>query len=500
MNERHGRKSSNDEEEHTLIVEQFAKPKTSRPGRAAIITAVGAGTFVFAFQVAALLVTLPAMTAFFRPPFPVEWAITVYLLFLTGLLVLCGRIGDLLGARRLYIAGLMAFTGASLLCAIAVSPSFLLLARAVQGIGAALSAANSPAILTRNLLPEHRGGALGWQAAMTYLGLAVGASLGGYAVTHFAWRAVFLLDLPFGMIAIWLGVNAVPVDPGQAKTGDRIRVLNTILWITCLTSLLLALSRSAEWGWRSSRTLALLLFFLTALVSFVLLERESPGPLIEFSLFTSKGFSIAVLSELLLYLAVYALGFLVPILIVRGRGMAPAWAGVLLTTQSVMRMLIAPMGGVVSDWFGTRVVLAAGTTLFALGILVLACISNSGSILNLAMAMAMIGLGSGVFVPANSSRLLSHAPVHRHGSASGLLATARNLGMLLGVAIAAAAYSTSLPVSIGRVAVLSGVRTGLSIAFFAAAALLLTNCISDLGDVWASSVHRAPSPSSIIGK
>ena len=491
---------SSSEQEDAVIVAQIVEPTTSRPGRAAVIAAVGAGTFVFAFQVSALLVALPAMTTFFRPPFPVESAVTVYLLFLTGLLVLCGRIGDWLGARRLYLAGLLAFTAASLLCVIAVSPSFLLLARAVQGIGAALSAANAPAILTRNLQPEHRGGAPGWQASMTYLGLAIGASLGGYAVTHFAWRAVFLLDMPFAMIAIWLGVSAVPVDLGRATTGDRIPVLNTILWITCLTSLLLALNRSAEWGWRSSRTLGLVFFFLTALVGFVHLERDSPSPLIQFSLFKSRGFSIAVLNELLVYLAVYALGFLVPILIVRGRGMAPAWAGMLLTTQSVMRMLIAPLGGIVSDWFGTRVVLSAGTALFALGILLLTCNSNSGSIVNLAMAMATIGLGSGVFVPANSSRLLSHAPVHRHGSASGLLATARNLGMMLGVAIAAAAYSTSLPGSIGRVAVLSGVRTGLTIVFLAAAALLLTNWISDLGDVWASGIQRIPSPSSIIGK
>ena len=444
----------------------------------AIIAAIGAGTFVFALQVAELLVALPSMTSFLRPPLSTDWAVTTYLLSLCSLLVLFGRVGDVFGTKRIYVAGLLVFTGASLLCAMAKSPWPFLLARAAQGVGSALSAANSPAILSRNLFPERRGRALGWQASMTYLGLTVGPTIGAYAVAHFAWRAIFLLDIPVGGLAIGLGVWAIPRDVFEATANVGIRISETFIWLVCLVSLLGALSGSAEWGWRSAKTGGLLFVSLVAFATFVVTERRYARPLVDLTLFRTRGFSIAVAGELLFYLALYGLGFLVPILIVRGRGMAPGWAGMLLTIQSIIRTLIAPVSGIASDRFGTRAVLSTGTIFFSVGILIIACTSKFGSIMVLAIAIAFVGLGTGVFVPANSSRLLSSAPLQHHGMASGVLATARNLGMMLGVAMAAAAYSGSLVTS-GEETVLFGVRRGLSFVLLASAAVLFASWIPD---------------------
>lgn len=452
------------------FVNQLAEPGTSFRRESMIVAAAGAGTFVFAFQISALLVALPAMRSFLRPPLSAEWVITVYLLCLSTLLLLLGKAGDLLGTKSVYIAGLVAFTGASLLCAVAHSPSLFLFGRAIQGIGAALSAANSPAIVTTNLLPQNRGQALGWQAAMTYLGLTVGPSIGAYAIAHFVWRVVFLIELPFGFVAIFLAIYAIPHDAKRTTGRFNIPVSDAIVWLACLTPLLLALSRGAQWGWRSPKTGGLLLLSFIAFVVFVVVQGRSSNPLVDPTLFRSRVFSAALLIELLFYVALYALGFLIPILVVRGRALAPVWTGVLFTIQSILRMCTAPISGLASDRYGARIVISVGTAFFAAGALFLVCISGYGSIPILAIGMAIIGLGTGIFVPANSSRLLKDAPLHHHGTAAGALATARNLGMMLGVAIAAAVYSSSLPETGGRPAELLATRSALSIVFLVAVA------------------------------
>ncbi len=477
----------------TAIANQFTFSKASFARERGVIAAVGAGTFVFAFQVAALLVALPSMAAFLRPPFSTQWAVTTYLLFLSTLLVFFGSIGDLLGSRRVYLAGLIAFTAASFFCALANTPSLFLLGRAVQGIGAALSAANSPAILTRNIPAEHRGRALGWQAAMTYLGLAIGPTIGAYAVAHFEWRAVFLVEIPVGLIAIFLGTCAIPKDSRAASSKARIHISEVFFWIACITPLLFALGRGAEWGWRSPRIIFLLLVSLIGFVSFARAARRNADSLIDLSLFDSRGFSIAVFAEFLFYLALYAIGFLAPILVIHGRGMAAAWAGVLFTIQSVLRMVVAPMSGIASDRYGTRAVVSTGTLLFLFGIFSFLCMSNTGPILGLAVAAAFIGLGTGAFVPANSSRLLSLAPVRRHGMASGILATARNLGMMFGVAVAAAAYYHS-SASGGTEEILAGIRSGLSIALLAAAVTLFAVWVPENGSVRSGLLRNSTLP------
>jgi EmrB/QacA subfamily drug resistance transporter len=461
------------------FVHQLAMPETSLRRESIIIAAVGAGTFAFAFQVSALLTALPAMRSFLRPPLSTEWVMTAYLLCLSTLLLLLGRIGDLFGTKKVYVAGLAIFSGASLLCALAGSPYLFLFGRALQGIGAALAAANSPAILTRNLLSQNQGRALGWQAGMTYLGLALGPSAGGYLISRWEWRAVFLSGLPIGILAVLLAIYAVPRDTNQSAGRSHLPLSTAVLWLACLTPLLFALSRGAQWGWSSPKTGGLLLVSVIALFSFVVAQRRSSTPLLDLALFQRRIFSSALLGELLFYMSLYAIGFLIPILVVRGRALPPAWTGMLLTTQSVLRMCMAPISGSASDRYGTRIVVSLGAAVFAAGVLILACASGYGSMPALAIGMAIVGLGTGTFIPANSSRLLKEAPVHQHGTAAGALATARNLGMMLGVAIAAAVYSSSLPALGGREAELSATRNGLAMVFLIAAATLAVSRIRE---------------------
>jgi MFS family permease len=460
------------------FVNTTTEPEATFRRESMIVAAAGAGTFVFAFQVSALLAALPVMRSFLQPPLSTEWIMTVYLLCLSTLLLPLGKIGDLLGTKKVYLAGLAGFGCGSLVCAVASVPCLFLFGRAIQGVSAALVASNSPAILTRNLLRQNHGRALGWQAGMTYLGLTVGPAVSAYLISRGSWRAVFLIVLSFAFIAFLLAIYAVPPDKTRTINRFKFPLVNATAWFVFLMLLLLALSRGAQWGWRSPRTGGLLLLSFAALIVFVAAQGRSRDPLVEPALFQSRIFSAALLNELLFYIALYAIGFLVPILVVRGRGLAAAWTGVLLTTQSVLRMCIAPIGGLASDRYGTRVIIFLGSTLFASGALILICVSGNGPVSTLVVGMAMIGLGTGAFVPANSSQLLKEAHRDHQGTAAGALATARNLGMMLGVAIAAAVYSSSLPALAGKTGELSATRTGLGVVLLIAAATLAIGRIS----------------------
>jgi MFS family permease len=265
-------------------------------------------------------------------------------------------------------------------------------------------------------------------------------------------------------------------------------ILETVVWMMSLLPLLLALNRSTEWGWRSGKIVSLLAVSLLASVVFVCAELRKTSPLIDIRMFAAESFSIPVSAEFLFYLALYAVGYLVPILVITGRGMPPAWVGMLLATQSLIRTVAAPSGGMLADRLGTRRVLATGSLLFLVAILILVSACSSGSIVTFLVASGLIGLGTGAFVPPNSSRLLSAVTPNRRAIASAVLATARNLGMMFGLAAAAAAYSNSVSALKGPGKILWGIRAGLSIALLATATAVLISWVAD--DRWAAAKIR----------
>jgi EmrB/QacA subfamily drug resistance transporter len=443
---------------------------------AALIAAIGAGTFVFSFQVAAVLVALPALGGFMHPAIPAGWIVTTYLLCLAALLLLFGRLGDVYGNRRLYLAGLGLFTAASLGCAVAGGPLLLLCARAAEGIGAALASANSPALLARHLPPERRGRALGFQATMTYLGLAIGPAVAAFLLPRFTWRGIFLIDVPVGILAIGLALYALPQDC-LPRLRVPIRWSGPALWLACLVPLLFALSQGSQWGW-SSRPVVTLFVVSPAVFSVLIFrERRSSFPFVDFALFRSAEFSLSVACEASFYLGIYATGFLIPILVIRSRGLGAATAGVLLTTQALVRMVFSPLAGMASDRFGTARMILSGGAVFAFGALLLWLLSQDGSLPMLGFAVALLGLGTSFFVPANSARLFASAPVANHGMAAGTLATARNLGMLLGTAGAAAACARSLHGNGAGAELAADLRTALGYVFAVAVLTWIANVI-----------------------
>ena len=454
-----------------------------RTGSWWILAAVGAGTFMSALDSSVVNVALPAMRASFGADVAaVQWIVTVYLLTVSATLLGFGRLGDLAGHRNVYLWGFGFFVVGSLACA--VSPSVVLLSasRGLQAFGAAMLFANSAAILTANFPPERRGQVLGLQATLTYLGLTVGPPLGGWLTDSFGWPSIFFINVPIGLFAIVMSRRFIPDDEPVARA-ERFDYPGALAFLVGLTGLMVALNQGHDWGWTSPLTLGLAAGAIAVLGGFVWLERHTEHPMLDLSLFVDRTFSAATVSALLNYITVYTVVFITPFYLVLGRGLSSGRAGALLAVQSVVMAVVAPVSGTLSDRVGSRLPAVSGMFVLAGAMVWLAALGADAPLAEVAVALALVGLGTGVFISPNTSALMGAAPRTRLGIASGVLAEARNVGMVLGVGLAGAVLTT----------VLGGQEPGPHAAFFGGvrASYLIAAGVALLAAMAASQVAAA---------
>lgn len=412
-----------------------------------VLFAIGIGTFMSALDGSVVNTILPVISGNFSSQVAeIQWVITVYMLVVSGLLLSFGRLGDLRGHKVVYVAGFAVFVASSALCGLATSVPALIGFRAVQALGAAMLMANSPAILTKNFPAVQRGQALGLQATMTYLGLTAGPSLGGWLAQSISWRWVFYINLPVGLFAIWLSLRHIPSDKGS-ENPERFDLLGAGAFMAGLVMLLLALNQGHAQGWLSPQILALLAASVVLLSVFVYHERRSAHPMLDLNLFKSRVFSTSVSSAIFNYICVYSILFLLPFYLIQGRGFNPAQAGLLLTSQPIVMAIVAPISGTLSDRIGPRLLTTSGMFILAAGLFLLSRLGPDSTYIEMMSGLGAAGLGIGIFISPNNSALMGAAPRHRQGIAAGILATSRNVGMVLGVGLAGAVYTTVLGLS-----------------------------------------------------
>lgn len=445
-----------------------------------VLIAVGVGAFMSALDGSVANIILPIVTHDLQSNVAtVEWVVTVYLLVVSGLLLSFGRLGDLRGHKSIYVLGFIIFIAGSALSGVAPSASFLISSRAFQALGAAMLYANSPAILTGNFPATQRGQALGMQATMTYLGLMVGPSLGGWLTEQFSWHAVFYINIPVGLLALVLSARFIPADK-PAESGVPFDWPGAIAFTAGLVALLMALNQGSEWGWDSPAIIGLAGVAVAVLGLFLVLEQRSEHPMLDLSLFGNRLFSASTLSAVLNYVCVYTVLFLLPFYLMQGRGLDAATAGFVLTAQPLVMAIAAPLSGTLSDRIGSRMPGTLGMGILAIGLFLLSRLGMEAPITYVALALALVGLGTGIFVSPNNSALLGSAPRHRQGIASGILATARNVGMVLGVGMAGAIFTTMLgPASTTATGsgLVAAVESGLTVSAGVAALGMVTSAV-----------------------
>jgi EmrB/QacA subfamily drug resistance transporter len=443
-----------------------------------VLLAVGISTFMTALDGSVVNTILPLLRNSLRTNVAgSEWVVSIYLLTLSGLLLGFGRLGDMHGHKTIYVAGFGIFVICSALCGLTPSIELLVLFRLIQAIGAAMLAANSPAILTKNFPASQRGQALGMAATMTYLGLTVGPSLGGWLANQYGWRAVFYINVPVGALAVWLSQRTIPYDAPE-KITERFDLPGAACFIVGLVTLLLALNQGHSWGWNSPAILGLLVAAGLLLAAFVYIEMRAPAPMLDLSLFQQPSFTFAVTSAVFNYICLYSVIFLFPQYLIDGRGFNSAHAGLLLTAQPIVMAIVAPLSGTISDRIGVRLPSTLGMGILAGGMLLLARLGANSSAIHILLSLAIVGLGTGIFVSPNNSAVMGSAPLNRQGIASGVLATARSFGMVLGIGFAGAIYTTVLARgSTQHPTLFQGIQTSFLAASIFAALGMITSAV-----------------------
>ncbi|MFC2064312.1 MFS transporter [Chloroflexota bacterium] len=439
-----------------------------------VLIAIGTGSFMATLDASVVNIILPILKdAFNSNVATIEWVVTVYLIVISGMLLTFGKLGDLKGHKTIYQWGFGIFIVFSGLSGGAWSPTSLVIFRAMQAIGGAMLASNAAAIVTDNFPQDERGRAFGLLSIMTYLGLTVGPVLGGWLTHVFSWRMVFFINIPIGLLALFLSQRFIPKDT-PADLGQQFDVIGAILFMAGLSTLMLGLNKGAEWGWGSPAILGVLFAALIILWIFIQTQKCVSTPMLDLTLFRNRVFTLSTITSVFNYMAIYSLIFLMPFYLIEGRGFDPRYAGILLSVQSVFMAITAPISGYASDKIGSRVPGMIGLGAMSIGFLLLSIIDQATGLWVIVLGIAIIGFGTGSFISPNTSALMGSAPKSQRGVASAMQAEARSFGMVLGIGMAGAIFTTQLAANTSQ-ALYEGVSKGFLAAALVAALGVITS-------------------------
>ncbi len=399
------------------------------------VTTVGA--LLGAIQGSALLIALPNILAELHTTFlTIVWVLLGYLLIVTVLTPIIGRLADLWGRKRLYNSGFVAFTVGSLIAGLA-QPQFhgadLIVGRVVQGLGAALLITNSTVIVTDAFRKGDVGLGLGVNQIAGAAGFLIGPIIGGL-LTEWSWRWVFLFNVPIGIFGVLWGIWRLrePVRPIERQPIDW---FGSITLSIGLFGILLALSMLGFPLLPQAVTIAIFAIGIVSFVLFVTIEPRIQAPLIQLRLFSSRLFALANLSGLLNGIARGAVLFLLIFFLQGPYGKDPLTAGLMLTPFGAAFMIIGPLSGRLSDHVGSRLLTPIGLLISAVGLFALTTINQFTPYWLLAVYMALMGGGSGFFVSPNTNAIMSSVEAHTRGAAAGILNMLNNTGSMLSIAI-----------------------------------------------------------------
>lgn len=427
-------------------------------------------------------VTLPTIAGYFKVDVALaQWVPMIYLLTISSLLLFYGRLGDIFGYKKIYLAGLAGFTIASALCGLSPTIQWLIAFRAVQGLAAGMMMAVPYAIITASFPPEERGKAMGINAMSISIGLATGPSLGGFITASLGWHFVFFINIPVGIAGLLWANHVVPDIKGQRSKVDIFGAATAFITLFCF---LLFVNRFQRYG-LSYTTGILLVIAAFSFISFIRIEARVKQPMLNLSLFANRTFSFANISALLNFMSQYVMVFVTPFFLQRVLIYSPGYVGLLMTAFPLAVMVAAPFSGSLSDRIGTRILACIGASLCTVSLIFMSTLPLSAGPADIIWRLALFGLGTGIFQSPNNSTVMGSVPKSCLGISSGVLATTRNVGMVLGIATAGAVMYAFAPPYVLEKANLEAADTlvfltGLRYAYLAGAILTGTAALTSL--------------------
>jgi DHA2 family methylenomycin A resistance protein-like MFS transporter len=397
-----------------------------------------------------------------------SWVIDGYTLTFASLLLLAGGLGDRLGAKRVFTAGLAVFTFASVLCGVAPGASTLVLARILQGVGAALFMPSSLALL-RHAYPDakERAHAIGIWSALTAIAGACGPVFGGLLVDSLGWRSIFLLNVPVGFVAVAMTLRFVAASPGGGRRGFDLPAQLTGAF--ALAAFTWALIERSALGWGSPRIQLALLLAATGVLSFIFLERRSKDPILPLHLFSNRTFSATASAALLYAGAFFGIVLVLSLYFQLVRGDTPGAAGLHLAAITVSFGLTSLKTGRLTVRYGTRALILFGLLSLAAGAWAFALLPQAAPYALLVPPLVLTGFGAGLVAPSMNAAILVAVPPALSGIGAGVLNASRQVGTAFGVAVFASLFHANAPmVAVRTSLVWAG---GLYVVAFALSAL-----------------------------
>lgn len=424
-------------------MDSFAKDPEIQKHRWLILIAVCMFTFMSTLDGSIVNIALPVMSKDLRIPMnQAEWVVSIYLIVICALLLLFGKLGDAYGKIRVFKIGTILFTIGSLLCGLNSGLMFLLGARTLQAVGAAMTMSTNNGIITEVFPFNERGRALGTIGSFVALGSIAGPGVGGLILAHLHWGYIFLINVPVGIIAILLGMKVLPKDITLSK--QKIDKTGSFLFALVMVTLFAGVFLGQEIGFIKIGVLALFIVALVSFIGFIKVELHVERPVLDLQIFRNTSFTISIFCAFLIFVANFFFNVISPFYLENARGIAANYAGYVLMTFPIVQVVVAPIAGAVSDKIGPKLLTFIG--------LILISISQIGYMfMNLATPMwifmlfvGLVGLGNGIFQAPNNTIVMNSVEVKDLGIAGGINALARELGMIIGISAATTVLFSSM--------------------------------------------------------
>ena len=417
-------------------------------------------------------VALPTLADAFGATFQqVQWIVLAYLLAITTLIVSVGRLGDLVGRRRLLLGGILLFILASALCGMAPTLWLLIAARAAQGLGAAVMMALAMALVGETVPKAKTGRAMGLLGTMSAIGTALGPTLGGVLISGIGWQAIFLVTVPLGLLTFLLAYRGLQAGSTRPKS-DRVGfdVAGTLLLASTLAAYALAVTVGR--GSFGSLNLALLLVGIVGIGLFVLVEAKTASPLIRLEMFRDPVLSAGLATSVLVLTVAMATLVVGPFYLSHALGLDAATVGLIMSSGPVFSALSGVPAGRLVDRLGASAMSVAGLVAMATGSVALAMLPGTFGIAGYIAALAILTPGYQLFQAANNTAVMTDVQPNQRGVVSGLLNLSRNLGGLTGASVMGAVFALASGVVDITAAHPDDVTTGMRATFLVAAMLV----------------------------
>jgi len=403
-----------------------------------IFFVAGLASITTALAISSLNIAMPIMAEEFGVSMSAISRLSlVYALIPSCTLLIFGRMGDLFGYKRQFIAGFLLFGLSSfLLPIIATGLMGAIIFRCVQGIGSAMMISITQALCNKTFPPSERGKALGINAVFVSIGLSLGPSVGGLLLSYFSWRSIFFFNAPFSLLGVVTTILILKKDTQASVSARHMDWFGSLFFAIFIGLLTLAINFSAEWGFESIRFIICIIIGLAFLLLFIYRERRIDMPLMNLAFFRNRTFLCANIASFCSYAIQQITTFLVPFFMLDIQLISRSSTGSILLISPISMMLFSPIGGKLADRFGSRKPALMGFVFLSVGCIIMSVMTEATPVLVLLFSLLLYGAGNGFCAPSINSAIFSAVPREESGMASGMVATVRNLGQAIGVAFA----------------------------------------------------------------